>query len=595
MTRLRIPLRAVTYIRASRPNKPYGVLSEVNLKSGEASVLIRRDLPTQVAGSRIISARLVGDVKAVGPGVRNLGVRALRRFDPTKATWANDPDYAAGSVFYTQVDATWTRLDIDVTDDTQRAADGMPMGGWRLNTTDSVERRLLATTLVWEIEYVDLPGRPEIKAPSGDLKVSLAKPSLLLDNLDPDVTDIRLQIATQSGSFTAPLLDWTTTDVDGILNTADATWAGLANNGLFMARALQKNPAGWSKPGLPVTFGRVAKPAGAPVVTVAAGDPTPEISWSDPGVPQVAADLFTKSLLLRGRNVTHETLTTQTAFEGPYVYPFDLPHEAVVRTYDRPDRAWTPGDPPFREGRTPFTVTQSETIAPPTGLTWRMSGDSPQVILEWTRDNEPDEWFVNIGSGRHYRLDADEYKIGPGRWAFPTWYVTPNTDSVIRIRPIAGGVSGRAGEFTVHPTFTKICLVDPSDGLRFYVLGTGTGDRGRYAEVIQRHVTLGGSRVSFRISAQRGLEDRRVEHLIAHGADGMTDAEQVANLWELKERARTKPLRLIYADLNIPVTVRDLQALVNENASTTDLIRHDAAFTADQSGELPFPAIVWGE
>lgn len=248
------------------------------------------------------------------------------------------------------------------------------------------------------------------------------------------------------------------------------------------------------------------------------------------------------------------------ALIGRPVWPDGPLYRVTVRVRDGVDRAHTPGDPPWVEAERVFKVERSALISPPTSLT--VTSDGPAVILEWEEESAADEFAITRdGEYVLWSILAEETRVEGNKHRLRLYAAIPGREHTWGVERVIHTehpqglwiISEHSEPVTAQHKLEAVAtwLVDPDDEtvVEIYeVEGRQSGFSRELHEVSEVHETRGGELVQ--ITDAVGRWKGRVDGQLIKPADSQA-------LIEL--RRRTKPLRLIAADTNALVVVRNVK------------------------------------
>jgi hypothetical protein len=583
-------------IWSPKPSKAYGSRAELNLKSGEGYSFIQFGLPKDLRkGATVLSATLRVQQYGVWPSLsRTINVyRVASRWLVSSLTWNNRPGITGTATSVTGTTGPdLTVWEFDVTADVQAWVNGSSNYGWRLGTTDTVNRYLrgfLASTgkptLV--LTYAYPPSAPTSLHPSAGA-VSVAKPVVRFDA--GDITGLQVQVD-PAASTTTPGFDsgWVTTSA-AELNLAGTSYAGLALNGGTQWRVRVRNEANlvsaWSQW---AAFTRVAKPVltiTQPTGTVL--ESTPPLMWTMTGMVeyQVLVALASKPTVY-----VHDT-GRKVGTVGAYTPPKPVftkngaSYIITVWGWDAVDREYTAGDPRGSWASATVVLDDDPGIVPVDWVTAQQQTFAPWVDLVWQRVAMPDGWVVFRDGERVYDTDtAGDLNVSGTTYTYRDWTAAPNREHVYRVAPVENGTTGRGGPTdTTTPDVKGVWLGDPDTGDEVMLFGTDDPEP-EYGEEVDTFTGIGATSSIDVVTALRGWE--------VPITGTLTDALDRVAVTDLDTMYRWKgdptlELRLAWADANIPGTMRGVQLPPRRVGTSPFGVTRGVSFVFKQTGELPF-------
>lgn len=555
-------------------------------------------------GANIISAWVRVYGRDTGWGSQTMRLRRLVAGPGFgKLTYNNRPGTTGTSIDVTQTNpADATEWAFEVTTHLQTITDGAANYGWRLETTTSTAERQFYSldaprnrpTLT--VQWSDKPDAPTDLSPAGGRAVSVSHPVLRFSYNDPSGQDplsaVQVQIDA-AGNFVTPGFDsGEVSATEPELDLASTAYAGLSDLASTQWRVRVKDAVGnlslWSDP---ATFSRdnqgslaINNPAASPnnVVT----EPTPPFAWALTGETQEA---WANAVLDAATNVelynTGKTLGADTSHTPPGgVLKDGRTYRLRVRTWDTKDREATPGAPVYVEQVRDFTLVDEAGVTGPGTLTADQDGDTPWVVLTFTRSSFPDSWVVRRGGVVIAdNLDpADTFTSGTTH-TFTDYTAARGVAYTYRVQAVVNGQASSGGPTdTVTTDAEGTWLADPDEDL-FVMFRAGSIEAAN-GEVAEVFTPLSRSRPTRITQSLRGLEGTLSGMLV--NAVGRTIAEWEADLMVMKSTPDRR-LRLAVSDLNIPVVIGAITTLPIAH-TRGEAKRVDVAFW--QTGELPFEA-----
>lgn len=591
-----------TWIEEDAPNHNHGSGVKLRIR-GPGSGLERRVLvymrPPFRRGATISSAILYLSARAGwGAGIRQITARRVEEsWKENRVTWANQPSHTgvnAASVNVTNL-ADEEEIALDVTDQLQDVSDGDPFHGWKIfmdtdearsfyssdSPRDGVRPRLA-------ISWSGAPYPPSNLHPSSGDAISVPSPRLTWRFTDKrgetDQGWSQVQISASS-SFAGPLEydsgkvansrhSWPLAGEYVVPEGVDRWWR-------VKVWDTANLESGWSNG---VKFRRVAKPDltitnPPPAPANIVDETTPPIAWTFPGQVAIAVKLLevfpsgrTRELWEWSRQKTDKTSIT-------------LPR-GIVKTgktlrvqvfgWDDVDREGIPGDHAWAFAQRDFTYERDGTPDPVETLTATLFG--PAVTLEWTRTLEPDHFCLTVdGAEVLDRIDPDDVRTEtPGLYRLTYWRAPPRTAHTYEVEAVVtvGGkkVHSAGNDFATKTTdFIGIWLVDEDANQAVFIEDAEDAD-----------LSIGESGTTFALVGRR--RKVRVTDAI-YGYEGSfsggVKGEAARDTFlDLKGRPFAA-LRVIAANLNIPIVLEEVSASPTPSAAEPDKYRVGFAFFQD--------------
>jgi hypothetical protein len=258
----------------------------------------------------------------------------------------------------------------------------------------------------------------------------------------------------------------------------------------------------------------------------------------------------------------------------------------TVGGWDAVDREYTTGDPRRSEATTTATLTDAPGIVTVDWITAQQQTNAPWVDLVWQRPAMPDGWIVvRDGEWIYDTHTAGDLNVSGTTYTFRDWTAAPNREHVYRVAPIENGVNGRGGPTdTVVPEIKGIWLGDPDTGDEVMLFGPDNPEP-EYGEEVDTFAGIGATTTIDVVTALRGWEGT-VTGLLTDALE-RTAVDDIDTLYRFKGDP-TLGLRLAWADVNIPVTIRNVQPTPQRGGTTPYGVTRGVSFQFKQTGELPF-------
>lgn len=589
-----VPLKNASdsYVSEKYPSRNYNNAQKLFLADGSAAdtryAYMYFGMPSGMADTTLTRGllRLVSGA-GFGGAVTITVQRLTSKFSANRVNWNNKPTATAtNQVSVTKTGAAaGTVWEFDIKAMLQAVANGTPWYGIRISITGSSAKWLYSAQAAdqyrpeLDIQWSDSPDMPENLIPNNGLAVSVAKPTLQWDFIDPS-GDQTMQGATLKlyGSLanaqadTAPLLNITvpiTVPQFDLDDPAAAAYGGLAADGTLWWRVLNTDGAG-----LPSALSDVAsftrKTKGALTITnpaaAVAPDPafvtdnTPPFSWTFTGRTQVKYEVILTTPEAPGTNLwTSGIITsTDTAVTPPEgkITVLGKTYRLIVRIYDDQPRIEVPDDPIYVEQFRDFVYQGDGTVAKVTGLTKTSDNILGKTILEWDDGTAPDEYViirdgeaVDTGmavdllvAGTHYKYTDDT--ASPRKQH--TWEVA---------RKVNGKQS--TGNLTVQATPKAVAPVLSQLGGGKSVLFLNPDVAAERVESSDIHYILGSAPPVLITQSIRGYEGSISGVLANNVAPGLSADQMLANLEWFKDNPGTV-CKFVWVNKVMKVVIRNV-------------------------------------
>jgi hypothetical protein len=497
-----------------------------------------------------------------------------------------------------------TLYQIDITDEMQLVADGTNWHGIRLEIDKNDDHSIYAAengninyrayiTITWHAP----PEPPTDLIPSGDQAVSVAQPTYrwqYADVLGDSVqAKSRLEIDNDS-TFATPLHD---TGLVANVDPQSTPAYSLTDNTQYYARVMVQDDFGansdWSET---VSFYRRSKG-------------TSSLSEPDASEEEITPDIIFSQLSGRTQDAAEYFLYEYDSSMAAYVEIYHRPKQAIassgaithnlpdglVRTsgrdykavaliFDTIDRVWTPGDPPYVELSQVWQFARSGAITGSAALTLTQSGAG--VVLDWTRASQPTFWAIRV-DGEYIDHDNDgDFRFVLAPYSGTSYHATiyglsSGTSHTIEVEAVVdtAGIMKHSSVNTtaaITPSIKGIWLVEPVAGTAVQLIATSEPDM-KIGEASAVFNPMGARRPIIVTSGVRGYEG---------SASGIIAGSTYKNNLEtMKGQLNSKQLRLIFADINIPVILGQITG-PTPKIMRPGQIYYEAEFEFFQNGEF---------
>lgn len=449
-----IPLKNASdsYVSEKYPAKKYNNSTKLFMADGSAAdtryIYIYFGLPSGIFDTTLTNAKFrIYSGLGFGGSVTLSVHRLSQKFSANRVNWKNRPGVTGSPVQVTKSGAAkGTMWEFDVKAMLQTVANGTAWYGFRISATGSAAKWIYSAQAAdqfrpeLEIEWSDSPDAPERLIPDNGQMVSVTKPTLQWDFIDPSgdqtMQSASLRLFTSevnAEANTSPaleLLDHPITIPE--LDLDDTAYAGLAAEGTLWWRVLNTDGAGlpsaWSEPAF---FKRRTKgsltidnPAvGSPAFVT---DNTPPFSWTFTGRTQQKFEVIlttpeTPAKWLWTSGIITSTETDITPPSGK-ITTIGKTYRLIIRIYDTENRVTIPDDPIYVEATRDFVYQLAPAVAPVTNLTTSVDNYLGKRTFEWDDATAPDEYVILrdgkeafteepvdlFVSGTHYKIVDDE-------------------------------------------------------------------------------------------------------------------------------------------------------------------------------------------
>jgi hypothetical protein len=547
-------------------------------------------------GATILTGELhLFDVGSFGSSVTIHAKRADGRWSESGINFNTQPGVTGTTVTRTQTSsadaAEWV---LDVAAHLQTMCDGAANYGWRLDTTDTTERKFYSLNAddnrpYLLVEWADEPDAPTELSPAGGSAVSISKPTFTFNFHDVSgetrMAALRLQInATNTGwtsdattgGFASPDFDTETDSPGGVAShdpeydSSTGTFGGITAAATKWWTVQVQDAAGlWSDWSEPAHFTRVARgtltigsPAGSTV-----SDPTQTIIWSLSGATQIAWSVTVwddsdpgEPIYSTGRRAG--TATSWTLPKG-VVNDEGIVYRLRVRVWDEPLRVQTPGDPIHTEVVTTFHFVEDPTPNAPASVNVaQVNSGQPHIKLDIVRSSAPD-FFTIVRNGKILDTDvvpADIFLSGT-TYRYIDRTAVPNVSYTYKVRSKVSGVVGPARTGSPDP-FTyrvgEVWLLDwtnPGSSRLVPIVNSLGDDTFDMPELGAVYAPVDGDHVIAPVQSQRGLEGHIEGRIVARAA--LSAAASVADMLYFKAHP-ANDLRMVIGGQNLRVVVRNV-------------------------------------
>lgn len=572
-----------TYVSEKYPEKNYGTAQRLYLADGSSADTrygyIYFGVPSGMAGTTITSAKLRLYSGAGFAGSVTMSIQRLSaRFSVNRVKWSNKPGVTGAVKQVTKNGAAaGTLWEYDVADVMQQVADGAAWYGFRISITGAAAKWIYSAQgasqyrPVLEIQWSDAPDTPETLIPDNGLAVSVSKPTLRWDFVDPagDQTmqsaNLRLfsSEALADANGAGDLLDVNVAATIPQWDLDDTAYGGLALDGQLWWRTQNVDGAGllsgWSDP---ATFVRKSK--GTLTITNPAADPndfvtesTPPFSWTFTGRTQVKYQVILATPETPEKYIWNsgEITSTDTAVTPPAnkLTEVGKTYRLIIRIWDDIDRVTVPDDPTYVEAFRDFTFDLDNTVDPVDNLTGDAHTYRSRWTLEWDDETAPDSYpiFRNgvqvdevfpvdvLESGTHYVYNDDGARPRRNH----VWSVGRKVNGKVSLaNPTVNGL--------VKPITTTLSETD-NDRLIYLFNPDVAAERTEESTI---HYLLGEAPPVLITQNHRGYEGQVSGVLLNDTVPGVDAEDQLTSLEWFKDHPGI-PLKLVWVDKVLKVVI----------------------------------------
>lgn len=619
MPTLTVTSGADSWVNSVSTTKNYGNNKGLSLRAGGpiqyAFVHLKNPAP---AGSTVQSAKLRVYAKGASTGARTLTAKRVSgSWAASRINYTNQPGVTgAGATAAVSALSDGQMIEFDVTADVQALAAGASNFGFRIETNATTQHQVYASessqpgpTLV--VSYEVKPAAPSSLSPSGGL-VGVAQPTLTwATGTDDDIASYQVQ-ADPASNGTTPAYDSgeisSSQAQHPLASTAFAQLGTDLNTTFWRVRVrtaggILSDWSDWSsmqrdnKGTLTLTSPSAATPT--------VFEPTPPIVWTFTGETQAmysviitpASDRAT--ILYESGHVTSATTqyTLPVARDRSGLLLSGQSYSVRVRVWDTKKTrqgSSAAGDAPFQEVWQDFTVAEDGTVTAPTIISAAQDGEKPAVLIQWSRATAPDSFVVtrDDGSGAGYvEIEADiqpaDALVSGTTYQYRDRFALGNgTTYSYKVRAVVNGKqSVKSGAASASTKMEGLWILDPVNMNYFVCASTATDDWGQ-SDIVDEYWPL-GSRVPIVITQVLGGLRGTYSGLMVERSF-KTVPQMEAMLWQIKEKAPSREMRLIAGRINIPVQLWDLDCVQAVDEDSPTYPRSRVSFSFAQTGDFDF-------
>lgn len=607
-----------TYISERKPTTNFSTATRLGIKSSTgtdkqfAFIHFSRPFPL---GAKIVSATLTFNTYAM-PETGNHTITVARvasKFSMSRVNYQSRPTVdATGAATVTKTGALpggqeWV---FDVTKQVQKTSDGVPWYGWRVATSDPVQRWIYAEetasksvegprlTVVW----ADDPDEPQSLTPN-EGTVGLAKPTLSFEHVDVagDVTLAQVHVQTSSTtSFASPIWDSGPMESENgtpSIDLAKTSYPGAPAGQRVYYRIRVMDGAGlWSDWSAAAWFTYLPRPSAA-FTSFDPADPkfwdsTPNISWTMTGGTQsayrvtIARTRDPKRILWDSGKITSSENVVQVPSRVLRVD--DATYRVVLRLWDTDNRISVPGANAYLYLDADVFLDQDQSITPVDWVTvTQVVSGEPRFDISWDRAASADEYEIarQDEDGEKYVIGKVSYEdsLQPdGTHRYRDASAPPGTRTRYIVRPVTNGrrSGGRGSDYFTYQQ-EAIWLVSDEQALVINGSEQGTWN---LPESATAHQVIGATAPTVIREVNQGYVGSLSGLLIEEDRyqPGLSLRQKRDRFFDFKVGRRSTNLRLIAADLNIPVQVSNLNTYPTPDVNP----RYECSFDFHQDGEV---------
>lgn len=586
-----VPLKNASdaYVSEKYPNKNYNSVTKLFGADASASdtryIYIYFGLPSGMAGTTVMPSKFrMWSGSGFAGSVTATVQRLTQKFSANKVNWGNKPSATTtGQVAVTKVGAaSGTMWEWDITPLLQSVANGTAWYGFRIVLTGSSAKWFYSAQgpdqfrPELEVSWSDSPDAPEGLIPNNGLAVSVPKPTLQWDFVDPSgdqtMLSSRLRLFTSQANAdanTSPALDITIPsgipefDLDDALAAA---YGGLAADAQLWWRVLNTDGAG-----LPSQWSEVAtfirKTKGTLTITnPAAGTPafvndaTPPFAWTFTGRTQKKYEVILTTPETPGVYIWTSGIITDTALAvtppPDKIKELGKTYRLIVRIYDTENRQQVPDDPIYVEATRDFVYQFANTVATVTGLTGVPDTQRPNMVLTWQRSTAPDT-FVILRDGKVIFEDQPvDLFVSGTTYTFTDDEASPRKDHVWEVAAKVNGVTS-SGNPTVTGKVKAIAPMLSSIGGAKPVLFLNPDVAAERTESSDIHYILGNAPPVLITQSIRGYEGTVSGVLANNTLTGVTADQMLDNLEYFKDNPGTV-VKFLWVNKVMRVVIRNV-------------------------------------
>lgn len=589
-----VPLKNATdaYVSEKRPSRNYNNAKKLFMANGAAAntryVYLYFGLPSGMADTTLTNAvmRLYSGNGFSGSVTLTVS-RLTEKFSVNRVNWKNKPSATSSNqVSLTKSNApAGTAWEFNVKPMLQSVANGTAWYGVRVSASGSSAKWLYSTFArddyrpSLEIAWSDSPDEPENLIPDDGLAVSVAKPTLQWDFVDPS-GDETLQSAqirlftseVDADANTSPALDITVPldapefDLD---DPAAAAYTGLAEDATLWWRVLNTDGAGlpsiWSEPAY---FTRKSKGTVEITNPAAAVDPdpafvnesTPPFSWTFTGRTQVKYQVILTTPETPAKYIWNSGIITSTDTDitppAKKITTLGKTYRLIVRIFDDQDRIEVPDDPIYVETSRDFVYQFASSVEPVENLVLTMDNVLGHATFDWTSSTAPDE-FVMIRDGKEVEMEEPVELLVSGtsyRWVDES--SDPRKEHTWAIARKVNGVTSSANPTVTGFTRVVAPILSQPGGTKPVVLLNPDVDAER-VESSDIHYILGSAPPVLVTQSIRGYEGQAVGVLANDVVPGLSADDMLAHMEWFKDNPG-QVLKLVWVNKVMEVVVRNV-------------------------------------
>lgn len=588
------------FVSSVKPNIEYGGARYLQLKTGEKRALVYVPMPADIVGKTVASATLTAHVRGAW-SAQTLNVTPLAAdWSDARVNWNNQPTTRTGTASVTTgalSDGDEVAIDVKVL--VQQVADGQKHYGWRVGTFATTEQRLYAFDSgrpAWTLTVVtsEAPEAPSVLVPNGSV-VGVGSPTMTFDYTD--LSALRVQIDPAADEVT-PDFDsgWLTTttpvfdpDAHGytpISVSATSQWRVAVRK---TGSSVDSEWSDWA----PFTYQPL------PVLTLdspAAGvlyDPTSDVLAHIGGTNldayrvRITSGTDRTNVLYDSGKVPASSASAiahalpEKNADKSRIFVDDRNYQLNVRAFDDYVREDTADSKTYAELWATIHFDDDLARTPVTSLYAAQVGETPSVRLSWTRAAAADAWVVVRDGAVVARLDPADTVIGASTYSWTDPHPEPNLQHVYRIHALVDGTRSAASPTATITTLVLGMWLLRDNGDAVCVDGDGVGG----FRTLERRASYKPLRVPYDVDIITGFEG--LSGAFEGSVEERTDQalEDAIAVLDAIKNAPSEPVQMVYAEVSVPVLVRQLTCLPDP-AWTLTRRRHSVSFDVFQVGDF---------
>lgn len=603
MTTLTITRCDDTWVNGDATGRQYGSGRWIKLQSGSRQGFLMFPL-AGVRGRTVLSAVLYGHAGEAQSSQTLSVQRVAGDWSPGKVTWANKPG-VTGSTMTAALGAlsAGQEFAVNVLDAIEAVANGATWYGLRVATSSGTLRKMFSQQSgepAWRlvVELSDAPEQPTNLRPRGGGRIGVTKPNLLWD-----FTDLGGDSTEQGGYMVEIRVNGGTAWSTGVINSGDPMYAQGGGAPTPTAgdtvewRVKTKDLTGlWSvwSDWAAYTYDVdptlvIDSPTGATI-----GDPSPTILAHITSEELVAYRvrvtggedrsrvLYDSGIVdASGTNIVH-AIPLRDPDSGLKVFRDESNRQINVRAWTDVERAVYTGGAAYI-GQWVTVHVDDDAVTAPTLLTaTEYAAGDPRTKLTWLRGSTADQWVIYCDDELVARLDPDEVSAYSGTYEWvDRGYAQPWVTRTWRVHAIENG-DRSPGATANHKTKPEGLWLIPDDGETEPVVLDQTGVSG--FRRLDRRATYKPTNTGRDVDIVYAYEGISGAFSGSIGSNTPNPGQTRRRIERLAKREDARP-QMIWGTQSIPVLLRNLSALPNDNLIPDLNDLHDVQFEFIQDGD----------